>query len=151
MIRLELTPDELSVVRTIILESIRTRVQKAGANGVVLGLSGGVDSSLALVLAIEALGDRVFALILPESGVTPERDIRDAVRLARRKKVRFRVLEIRKLVESVLSLAGVVESPESQIGVGNIKPRLRMTLLYLAANLENLLVLGTSNKSELLM
>lgn len=148
---LELSREEMRLARQVIVASIRTRVEKAGMKGAVLGLSGGVDSSLTLVLAAEALGDRVTALILPEKGVTPKRDILDALQLAQRWKVPFREFEISGIVEGILRETGVEESEETQVAVGNVKPRIRMTLLYLVANLEKRLVIGTSNKSELLM
>jgi NAD+ synthase len=142
---------ELVHARQAIVESIRTRLEKTRMKGAVLGLSGGVDSSLALVLSQEAIGNRVTALILPEEDVTPEQDVRDAVHLAQRRKVPFRVVEIGEIVKEVLRRMKVAESPETQVAVGNVKPRIRMTLLYLSANLEDRLVIGTSNKSELLM
>lgn len=129
---------------------IRRSVEEAGRRGVVVGISGGVDSATTATLATRALGrERVMALVLPSSSTRRE-DTEDALELASRLGVRTEVLEISGVVRQVLSLyRGDVEL--SRVAAGNVSPRVRMTILYLYANNLDLLVAGTGNRSELLV
>jgi len=126
---------------------IRDLVKQARANGVVVGLSGGVDSSVTAKLCLEALGkDKVLVLIMPERGVNDE-DLKDAVEFARREGFKYKVIDISEMLNNIESMLGL----KSQRARINIRPRLRMLILYAHANELNYLVVGTSNKSELLL
>jgi len=122
----------------------------AGARGVVVGLSGGVDSTVATALAVEALGrERVLAVFMP-SVYTPPEDERDAYEVAGRLGVELLRVDVTPIAEAFArALPGY--SPEDRIAAGNILPRVRMTILYYYANRRNLLVLGSGNRSELLL
>lgn len=112
--------------------------------GMVVGLSGGIDSSLVAKLSVMSLGrDRVLGLIMP-SGILDE----DAVRVAKELGIDYKIIDISNLVSKVVKdcrLEG------SKISVGNLKARLRMVILYYHANEMRRLVLGSGNKSELLV
>ncbi|AEA47387.1 NAD+ synthase [Archaeoglobus veneficus] len=126
---------------------IKDCVSSAGAKGVVVGVSGGVDSACVAKLCTMALGsDSVLALIMPEEGVTPKEDVEDAVNLCKELGVEYRIIEINPFVNAFVSKLG----EEHKIAVANIKPRIRMILLYFHANSRRLLVAGTGNKSELM-
>jgi NAD+ synthase len=147
-----LNESQLDEARKIIENSIQTRVRKAHAEGGVVGLSGGIDSTLVTTLAHRALGDRLLALHLPEEGVNRPEDTEAAERWAAELGVPYRSIEIRPLLEPLEGIyrdlaGGKVE----KIAWANVKPKIRMTLLYLIANLENRLVIGTGNKTELLL
>jgi NAD+ synthase len=152
---MRLNPDEeeLERARREIISFIREEVANAGAQGGVVGISGGIDSALTATLAKEALGDNLLALIMPERGVTSDADVRDAKELASRLEIPYHVVEISPAVAEVMRSFPFDAFPEEQqkLAVANIKPRLRMINLYLAANLKNLLVIGTGNKTELLL
>lgn len=132
--------------RAIIAGFIRHRVADAGASGVVLGLSGGIDSATALAMAVEALGPAaVHGLLLPHGEtVSTEMAAAHAAALA----VETREVDIAPLATAFGEAAPFFESREQQ---GNLRARLRMALLYGAAADRDALVLGTSNKSELLV
>ncbi len=152
-IHLELPEDELDLIAEIIVRSIRTRIEKVGAQGGLVALSGGIDSSLVTLLSKRALGDRLQVLIMPEEGVSPESDKRDALRLVQEHQIRYRLIEINDLVaafERYLPDGSFTEF-QKRYAMANVKPRIRMILNYLYANLEGLLVIGTSNKTELLL
>lgn len=153
MIDLHLTEQELREVREVITASIRNRVEKVGLQGAVVALSGGIDSSLVLKLSAEALGpDRVLALLMPEMGVTPDRDLQDARELVRLLGVPHREIPINDAVEWFAQfLPGSPEEGAFRMALANVKPRIRMILNYFFANLESRLVVGTSNKTELLL
>ncbi|MCS7143270.1 MAG: NAD+ synthase [Aigarchaeota archaeon] len=129
---------------------ISEAVRESRRRGVVIGMSGGVDSSTVATLAVRALGpERVEGLILP-SKQTKREDIEDARSIAERLGIRYRSIEISTIVDAVLSAYGP-ENVRSRVARGNISPRVRMTLLYLHANESDLLVAGTGNRSELLI
>jgi len=89
--------DHIAVCNTIV-NFIREEVQKRKSKGIVVGLSGGIDSSVVLVLAVEALGNKkVFGLILPDSSVTPEGDTKDAIKLAKNLKINYKVIQVKKI------------------------------------------------------
>lgn len=111
----------------------------------VLGISGGVDSSVAAWLAAKALGpERVLALVLPDSSVTPKKDTKDAKELAKKLGIRYKVIEVGKIKNQFLR-----SLPKDKLARANFLVRLRMTILYYYAAVMNRLVLGTGNKSEL--
>ncbi len=129
-----------------IIAFIREKVDGSGAAGVVLGLSGGIDSALVMKLCCDALGKhRVEALLLPDSEV-PGPDEKDAGEYASSLGVPVRRIAISSQVALV---AGATGASDARV-VGNIKARVRMILLYAVANMRNLRVAGTGNKSELL-
>ncbi len=126
-------------------EFIVKKVSEANANGVVVGLSGGVDSSTVAFLSVRALGkDKVFGVIMPEKGVTPEEDVEDALEVCRILGIKHEVVFINEILESFLAKLG-----SNGMAFANVKPRVRMTILYFFANKHNMLVAGTGNKSEL--
>ena len=129
-----------------ITEFIRRFVESAGAQGVIVGISGGVDSVTTAFLCVRALGrDRVLGLIMPEKGVTRDEDIRDAIDVCRKLNIEYRYIEINEIVESFLRNL----DKGDMIPVANLKPRIRMTINYYYANLLNYVVAGTGNKSEI--
>lgn len=123
---------------------IASKVSEAKAKGVVVGISGGLDSGVAAVLARKALGrGKVLGLIMP-CGSSPA-DAARASRLAERFGIRTEKVNLAKPYGAFLkALPGADEKTK-----GNLKARLRMAALYYFANRENYIVMGTSNKSEI--
>jgi len=114
----------------------------------VLGLSGGVDSAVTLKIAVEALGaSHVVALLMPEKGVTKGVNTMHAKGLCDYLGVQYYQLSI----NSFLLNYATVPWKQSDIAYANTKARIRGDLLYNYANAHHSLVLGTSNKSELLL
>jgi len=128
-------------------EFIAESVEVAGADGVVVGLSGGIDSATSSALAVEALGaENVHGLVMP-SEVSEDENMSDAERHARDFGIEYDVIEIQPVVDSFLEGYGA----ESKEAVGNLAARVRMCYNYLVANEQSLLVLGTGNRSEILV
>ncbi len=124
-------------------------IRKAGAKGVVIGISGGVDSSTTAALMVRALGkNRVLGLLLPEEGVTPKEDIDDARELVNLLGIRWEEVEISTIVKRYLH---ILPKSNDVLAEGNLKPRIRMTILYYYANSLNYLVAGSGDRSELLI
>jgi NAD+ synthase len=123
-----------------------------GAKGVVLGLSGGVDSSLTATLCAKALGSsRVLALLMPLH-FTPKSDVEDALNLAKWLGIDHRVIPIDGIVEAFLNVLPYEGSdPFYKMPAANLRARVRMLILYYYANLYGFLVAGSSDKSEILI
>ncbi len=127
---------------------IAHQVEVSGRKGVVLGLSGGVDSALVAKLCADALGPRrVLALGLPEG--RGDKDLADAEAWAKELGIRWRAVDIAPM--ALAFERGLKASKADRIARGNIRARVRMVVLYYIANTENRLVMGTGNKSELLV
>lgn len=122
---------------------IKEKVEEAGAEGVVLGLSGGVDSAVTAALAKKALGDKVLGLIMPcHSDPT---DLEHARLVADKFALETECVDLSPVFDCL-----VASLPRgSPMAVANLKPRLRMATLYYFANSRNYLVAGTGNKSEI--
>ncbi|WP_323170917.1 NAD+ synthase [Natrialba sp. PRR66] len=137
---------ELDQCREHITSFIREQIAAANADGAVLGLSGGIDSTLTGHLAVDALGaDNLHALVLPAT-VSGDENMSDAERVARELDITYDVIEIEPLIDSLLT--AYPEAKGDREAVGNARARVRAVLNYLVANHENRLVLGTGNRSE---
>ncbi|PCR91756.1 NAD+ synthase [Natrinema ejinorense] len=146
MIDLRFSEAELEQRREHITGFIREQIDAAGSEGAVLGLSGGIDSTLTATLAVEAIGaENVHGLVLPAT-VSSEGNMSDAERVAQDLEIGYDVIEIEPLIDSLL--AAYPEAEGDREAVGNARARLRAVLNYLVANHEQRLVLGTGNRSE---
>jgi NAD+ synthase len=126
-----------------ISEWIKEKVEEAGAEGVVLGLSGGVDSSLTAALAQKALGDKVLGLLMPcHSDPT---DLEHARLLATKFGIETEYVDLGPVFDRLMAFL----PRGSHLAVANLKPRLRMATLYYFANSRNYLVAGSGNRSEI--
>jgi len=132
--------------QTVISMFLRHHVGLARANGVVVGMSGGLDSSVIAKLAVDALGpEKVLAVLMPETS-TPEVCMSDARAMASEWGIEVLDINIKPMVDAI---SGTLDC-DNQGSLGNIKSRSRMVILYHLAWERNLLVMGTSNKSEFL-
>lgn len=126
---------------------IRDAVETSGTEGVVVGLSGGVDSSLSAALAARALGpERVHGFLLPYRTSNPASE-QDARAVAEHLGVPHRKIDISPMVDAYFAL----ETDADPARRGNKMARERMTILFDQAKKLNALVLGTSNKTEILL
>jgi NAD+ synthase (glutamine-hydrolysing) len=145
-----LPPDPLVQIEGALVLGIRDYVRKCGFTRVHLGLSGGIDSALVAVLAVEALGpDKVDLFGLP-SRYSSEGSVSDARALAEALGVPLRILSIEEIFTAYLgTLAPVFEGRRPDTTEENIQARIRGTLLMAWSNKLNSLLLTTGNKSEL--
>jgi len=138
-----------SIYEALVL-GLRDYVHKNGFKGVILGLSGGIDSALVLTIAVDALGsDAVEAVMMPYR-YTSQMSRDDAAELARRLEVRYRSIAIESIVEQ---MSAALADEFAGLGVDkteeNIQSRVRGNLLMAISNKKGYLVLTTGNKSEM--
>lgn len=131
-------------MRKQIVSWIKKQVREAGSKGIVMGVSGGIDSAVVLALAKEAVGkNRVLALIL--SCHSHPRDARDARLAGKKFGVKVKQIDLSGIYDKLIGLL----PSANNLARFNLKPRLRMLVLYYFANKLKFLVCGTGNKSEL--
>ncbi|RMD84777.1 MAG: NAD+ synthase [Candidatus Dadabacteria bacterium] len=140
-------PTNYPLAERIIVRFIRDEVTKVGVGRVVVGLSGGVDSSVSAALAARALGpDNVLGVMMPYKTSSPE-SLADARRVARSIGIRTVQIDITPQIDAYFE-----RFPDaSNLRRGNKMARERMTVLYDMSAAHGALVLGTSNKTELLL
>jgi NAD+ synthase len=130
---------------------IKNYVENAGADGIVLGLSGGVDSSTTAALSSLAIGgDRVLGLMLPEKETHNPKDIDDAKLVAEKFGLKTQICNITPALESFYKTIPIFD-PADKLCKGNIKARTRMIYIYYYANKLNRIVCGSADKSETMM
>ncbi|MEM3038596.1 MAG: NAD+ synthase [Thermoplasmata archaeon] len=132
----------------IIKKFIKMRVEEAGASGVVIGISGGIDSAVVAHLCVGALGkDKVMGVMMPEKASNPQ-DLDHGIMVAKSLGIEHVVVDITEAVEAVLKF-----SPKKgdRLSSANVKARCRMTVLYHIANSTNRLVMGCGNKTEIMI
>jgi len=126
-----------------IIRWIKEKVLEAGAEGIIVGLSGGIDSSVVASLSREAMGDKVLGVIMPCQ--SSQEDEYYALMIA--KKIGIKTEKV--VLDSVYGEILKALPPGNHLSKANLKPRLRMMVLYYFANHLNYLVAGTGNKSEI--
>ena len=122
---------------------IKDQVEQANAKGVVVGLSGGLDSAVVAALAKRSLRDEVLGLILPCH--SQKEDEEDANLVASHLQLETCTIDLTSAYDSLIAILPSADKNTT----ANIKPRLRMISLYYFASLKNYLVAGTGNKSEI--
>ncbi len=149
---MSIPPDlDWRLVEKSIEECITKAIENSGAKGVVLGLSGGVDSSVCAVLSARALGsERVTGLIMPDRESSKE-NIDDAIMVAEHLGIKYVIMDITGVVEAVVKLFGHSYESADKVAKGNVKARTRMIILYYYANTMKRLVVASSNRSEYLL
>jgi NAD+ synthase len=130
---------------------IKEYVEKAESSGIILGLSGGVDSNtIAALSSLSIGGDRVLGLLIPEQETFNQKDISDAMSVAEKFGLKTQVCDITPILESFYRVIPIFDNSD-KLCKGNIKARTRMILLYYYANKLNRIVCGSSDKSETMM
>lgn len=138
---------DTGVVRNILVGFLRDEVGKAGFRNVVLGISGGVDSAVVSALCAEAFGkDHVLGVMMPHASSDPRSGV-DARTMIEFLGIKSEVVDITLVVEACVATDREMDKKRR----GNIMARQRMTVLYDRSVTHESLVVGTSNKSELLL
>ena len=130
-------------IQNNIEEFLKNSVLENKADGVIFGLSGGIDSATVAYLSAKIFGKKALALVMPDSTVSPSSETGDALKIIGDLGIDYKLIDI-DVIHKVYS--NYLE-PE-KLALGNLRARIRANIIYYYANLKNLLVLGTSDKSE---
>lgn len=143
--------NELDVQKSVelVYNFIKAKLDESKMDGLVIGLSGGIDSSVVAYLCVNVVeSDNILGLILP-SKTTSNEDIEDAMLVAENLGIKYKILHIDELIEPFPKMCP--KCSNSALANGNLKARIRMMLLYYHSNSMNRLVAGTGNRTELLV
>jgi len=134
-----------SAIADYLIEFLRDEIEKVGFKKAVLGLSGGIDSSLVAYLLKEALGkDNVYAILMPYR-LSSKESTQDAFKVIDELGIHYKTLDITKIADAY------IDESFDKVRIGNILARTRMIVLFDQSYNLSALVVGTSNKTELLL
>jgi NAD+ synthase len=134
--------DYTSITETI-EEFISEQIEKNHSKGIILGLSGGVDSAVLAYICKRKLKEKTLAIIMPDTSITPKIETEDALKMIALTGIDYKLIDINPIVNEY---AMYLEPNEK--AKGNLRARVRTNILYYYANAKNYLVLGSSDKSE---
>jgi NAD+ synthase len=130
------------LIEKFLVKFIYEEITKTGLKKGICGLSGGIDSAVVAVLAKKAMKDNFKAFMLPSQFSSPS-SIEDAKTLCKKFNIEYEIISIMPLLEAYRI--------ENKVRLGNFSARMRMAVLYDKSAELNALVIGTSNKSELML
>ncbi len=133
--------DYASITETI-EKFLSDQIEKNHAKGVILGLSGGIDSAVLAYICKRKLKEKTLAIIMPDTSITPT-ETEDALKIIALTGIEYKLIDIKPIVNEY---AMYLEPNEKS--KGNLRARVRTNILYYYANTKNYLVLGSSDKSE---
>lgn len=142
----EITRKDYISIQNKVGEFLTSQVIKRSSQGIVFGLSGGIDSAVIAMLCAKFSKDNSLAVIMPNSKITPQEDTEDAIKLVDSLHLEYKLLDI-----------GFIHKEYSKylepnpFAFGNLSARIRANILYYYANVRNYLVVGTSDRSEFLI
>lgn len=142
----EIKNQDYTSITQKIEEFLKNQVTENNANGVILGLSGGIDSAVITYLCSRVLKDKTLALIMPDTKISPKNETEDALKIIDNLGMEYKLIDISPIVSEY---SKYIEPNERALG--NLRARVRANLLYYYANSKNLLVVGSSDKSEFLI
>lgn len=129
-----------------LVEFLKEKKEETGANGFVVGLSGGIDSALVAALIKKACPDDCCAIIIPIH--SDKKDLSDALEVAESLHIPFEIVDLSASYDMIASAIGEKNKEYNSLAYANTKVRLRMTTLYAVAQLKGYLVVGTDNACE---
>ncbi|MDH3341829.1 MAG: NAD(+) synthase, partial [Nitrosopumilus sp.] len=139
----EITNQDYSVITETIEKFVSEQIKKSHAKGVILGLSGGIDSAVLSYICKRKLKDKTLALIMPDTTITPESETKDALKIIALTGIEYKLIDINPIINEYM-----MNIEPNEKSSGNLRARVRTNILYYYANSKNYLVLGSSDKSE---
>ena len=139
----EITNQNYSAITETIEEFISNQIEKTDTKGIVLGLSGGIDSAVLAYICKRKLKDKTLALIMPDTIITPKTETEDALKIITLTEIEHKLIDINPIIKEYTKHLELNEKAN-----GNLRARVRTNILYYYANSRNYLVLGSSDKSE---
>jgi NAD+ synthase len=139
---------DVEEVTIIIKDFIKTYIKNSNCKGAVVGLSGGIDSTLTAILCRQALGKKNTTCIFLPDITTPDLDYKHYKKIVKNFDLFYIEKDITNMIKDISK--NCLVTPDKYV-LANVKARARMILLFEYANVNNFLVCGTSNKSEILV
>ena len=139
----EIVNQDYSVITETIEKFVSDQIEKTHSKGIILGLSGGIDSAVLAYICKRNLKDKTLALIMPDTAITPESETQDALKMISLTGIEYKLIDIKPIVNEYSMYLEPNEKAK-----GNLRARIRTNILYYYANIRNYLVLGSSDKSE---
>ena len=139
----EIKNQDYANIITEIDNFLATQIETSNSNGLILGLSGGIDSAVLAYLCKRNLKEKTLALIMPDTSITPESETEDALKMISLTGIEYKLIDIKPIVNEYSMYLEPNEKSK-----GNLRARVRTNILYYYANAKNYLVLGSSDKSE---
>jgi NAD+ synthase len=142
----EIVNQDYSKIIDNIEKFVSEQVDKNNAGGVILGLSGGIDSAVLAYLCKRKLKEKTLAIIMPDTSITPNTETEDALKMIALTGIEYKLIDIKPIIKEYTMYLEPNEKAR-----GNLRARVRTNILYYYANIRNYLVLGSSDKSEYLI
>ena len=139
----EIIEQDYTKIQRDIETFLKNTVSRNKADGVIFGLSGGIDSVSVAYLSAKIFGKKALALVMPDSTISPSSETGDALKVIGELGLDYKLIDI-DVIHKIYS--NHLEPDERALG--NLRARIRSNIIYYYANLKNFLVLGTSDKSE---
>jgi len=134
--------DYASITETI-EKFLSEQIEKNHVKGVILGLSGGIDSAVLAYICKRRLKEKTLAIIMPDTSITPKTETEDAIKMIALTGIEYKLIDIKPIVNEYSMYLEPNEKSR-----GNLRARVRTNILYYYANTKDYLVLGSSDKSE---
>jgi NAD+ synthase len=142
----EIKNQDYNKISKRIQNSIKEKTSQIGSNGIIFGISGGVDSAVLAYLCAAVIKEKTIVIIMPDSKVSPEAETNDALNIVDSLKLNYKLIDINQIHKEYYKIL----EPEDK-ALGNLRARIRKNILYYYANSKNLTVLGSSDRSEYLI
>jgi len=137
--------DYASITETI-EKFLSEQIEKNHVKGIILGLSGGIDSAVLAYICKRKLKEKTLAIIMPDTSITPKIETEDALKMIALTGIEYKLIDIKPIVNEYTMYLEPNEKSR-----GNLRARVRTNILYYYANIKDYLVLGSSDKSEYLI
>lgn len=142
----EIKNQDYALITKTFEKFLSDQIEKSHTNGVILGLSGGIDSAVLAYLCKRQIKEKTVALIMPDTSITPKSETDDALKMISLTGIEYKLIDIKPIINEY----SMYLEPNDW-AKGNLRARIRTNILYYYANSKNYLVLGSSDKSEYLL
>lgn len=142
----EIKNQDYASITSTIENFLEEQMKKNHSEGLILGLSGGIDSAVLAYICKRKFPDKTIAIVMPDTAITPKIETEDALKMVSLTGIQYKLIDINPIVNEYSMYLEPNERAK-----GNLRARVRTNILYYYANAKNYLVLGSSDKSEYLI